>query len=255
MIDNAGQQGPSKPVKQASHTGRYLPAMLCPAMQAGKTRPSRSALPGLILAACLLAGPAAAKEGTIQCANLIYGGTHTSRCFSDEFLSAVQKQTTIPTERRFKSVKLSSDELFKYPFAIMTGESSFHFTAPERENMKKYLTRGGFLLASAGCSNKDWDRAFRREMRAMFGDKSLKKIEMTHPLFRTVHEIKDLKLQHAGENAQLQGIELNGKLVVIYSPHGLNDTSHTVGCCCCGGNEIVNSLEMNVNIIVYALLY
>ncbi len=255
MIAASKQTGPSQAVKQASCAGRSLPARLCPPMPAGQTRPSKSALAGVILAAGLLAGPVAAKEGTIQCANLIYGGTHTSRCFSDEFLSAVQKQTTIPTERRFKSVKLGSDELFQYPFVVMTGESNFHFTGPERENLKKYLTRGGFLLASAGCSNKDWDRAFRREMRVMFGDHSLKNIEMTHPLFHTVHEIKELKLQHAGDNAQLQGIESNGKLAVVYSPHGLNDTSHTVGCCCCGGNEIVNSLEMNVNIVVYALLY
>lgn len=211
---------------------------------------------GLLGAALgLVAAPAAAKEGTIQCANLIYGGTHTSRCFSDEFLSAVQKETTIPTERRFKSVKLSSDELFQYPFVMMTGESNFHFSTQERANLKKYLTRGGFLLASAGCSNKDWDRAFRREMRAMFAAESLQKIAQTHSLFRTVHDIKELKLQHAGESAKLEGIELNGKLVVVYSPHGLNDTSHTEGCCCCGGNEIVNALEMNVNIIIYALLY
>lgn len=211
---------------------------------------------GLIGAAWgLVAAPAAAKEGTIQCANLIYGGTHTSRCFSDEFLSVVQKETTIPTERRFKSVKLGSDELFQYPFVMMTGESNFHFSTPERANLKKYLTRGGFLLASAGCSNKDWDRAFRREMRAIFGAESLQKIAMTHSLFRTVHDIKELKLQHAGESAKLEGIELNGKLVVVYSHHGLNDTPHTEGCCCCGGNEIVNALEMNVNIIIYALLY
>ncbi len=30
-----------------------------------------------------------AKDAAVQCANLIYGGTHTSRCFSDEFLSAI----------------------------------------------------------------------------------------------------------------------------------------------------------------------
>ena len=26
------------------------------------------------------------KEGVVQCGNLIYAGTQTSRCFSDEFL-------------------------------------------------------------------------------------------------------------------------------------------------------------------------
>ncbi len=209
----------------------------------------------LLLAAALAAGIVQAKENVIQCANLIYGGNHTSRCFSDEFLSSVQKETTIATERHFKSVKLDSEELFNYPFVMMTGESDFHFTSRERDNMKKYLASGGFLLASAGCSNKDWDRAFRREMRTMFGDDQLKKIGMDHPIFRTVHKIETLKLYHAAEEARLEGIEQNGKIVVIYSPHGLNDTTHNEGCCCCGGNEIKNSIEVNVNILVYALLH
>lgn len=204
----------------------------------------------------LFAGPnLGAKEGAIQCANLIYGGTHTSRCFSDEFLSAVQRRTTIPTERRFKSVKLVAKELFKYPFVIMTGESSFNFTAKEKKNLKKYLSSGGFLLASAGCSNKDWDRAFRREIKAIFGNDALKTIEMTHPIFSTVTEIKKLKLHRPAEEPKLEGIKIGGKIVAIYSPHGLNDTAHTEGCCCCGGNEIENSLDVNVNILVYALLH
>lgn len=203
----------------------------------------------------LLVGSAIAKETSIQCANLIYGGTHTSRCFSDEFLSSVQRQTTIATERRFKSVKLGSDELYKYPFVIMTGESNFHFTRKERQNLAEYLNSGGFLLASAGCSSSEWDRAFRREMRAVFGEVKLAPIAMKHPMFRTVHKIDRLKLYHGGDDPRLEGIEIKNKYAVVYSRHGLNDTSHAEGCCCCGGNEIKNSLHVNVNIFVYALLH
>ena len=209
----------------------------------------------IAVAVCLAAWQAPAKEGAIQCANLVYGGTQTSRCFSDEFLSAVQRDTTIATERRFRSVKLDSDELFSYPFVLITGEADFFFSRKERENLKKYLESGGFLLASAGCSSKDWDRAFRREFVGLFGKEALKKLPADSPIFRTVHVIEDIKLSHPGEPAFLEGVELNGKLVVVYSPQGLNDTSHTEGCCCCGGNEIVNSQDLNVNIFVYALLH
>ncbi len=196
-----------------------------------------------------------AREGAIQCANLIYGGTHTSKCFSDEFLSAVQRETAIATERRFKSVKLSSDELFRYPFVIITGEDDFHFTSKERENLKKYLESGGFMLASAGCSSKKWNAAFRREIAGVMGKEQLKAVPMDHPVFQTLHKIKELKLTHSTGTATLEGVEHGGKLVVIFSPHGLNDTHHTQGCCCCGGNEIGNSLEVNTNIFIYAILH
>ena len=214
----------------------------------------RHALPTLFLV--LAVGlPVFGGSGAIRCANLIYGGTHTSRCFSDEFLAAAQRQTTIPTERRFKAVKLGGDELFKYPFVVMTGESAFHLTAGERKNLKKYLSEGGFLLASAGCSSKEWDRAFRREMRRVFGQGCLTKIPMSHPVFATVKRIPKLKLSHGHESPQLEGLQIDGKIVAIHSRHGLNDTAHTEGCCCCGGNEIRNSLEVMVNIFVYALMH
>jgi hypothetical protein len=208
-----------------------------------------------VAAALLLsAGWAAAKEDVITCANLIYGN-NTSRCFSDEFLSAVQTRASLATARRFKSVKLASEELFQFPFVVMTGESDFRLTAAERENLKRYVTSGGFLLASAGCSSRAFDTAFRREIRAVLGESALAAIPMDHAVFKTVAPVGELRLRHAGGEVKLEGHAVDGKLTVIYSHHGLNDTVHTQGCCCCGGNEIVNSLDVNVNILVYALLH
>ena len=53
----------------------------------------------------------------------------------------------------------------------------------------------------------------------------------------------------------LEGVTVNGRLGVIYSQDGLNNTANTQGCCCCGGNEITNCEQVNVNILAYALLY
>lgn len=209
----------------------------------------------LLLALLLFPLTLTAKEGVVQCANLIYGGGKTSTCFSDEFLSAVQRETSIATERRFKPVKLESEELFAYPFAVMTGEGDFTLTPKERENLKKYLQSGGFLLASAGCSNQDWDRAFRREMKAVFDQQALAKLTLDHPVFHTVFQVSDLGLSKSEGTGHLDGIEIKGRLVVLYSADGLNNTANAPGCCCCGGNEITNSLQLNVNILAYALLH
>ena len=203
----------------------------------------------------LLTLPLAAKEGAVECGNLIYAGTRTSKCFSDEFLTTVQQKTSIATERRFKAVKLADEELFKIPFVIMTGESDFNLTTKERANLKKYLENGGFLLASASCSNAAWSGAFEREIKSIFGKDCLKDIPLNHEIFRTIFTIKDLKLSHGGAENLLQGLTRNNKIVVVYSRDGLNDSSHAEGCCCCGGNEIQNSMEINANILAYALLH
>jgi hypothetical protein len=188
----------------------------------------------------------------VECANLIYGGTKSSVCFSEEFLSTVASETSVNTSRKFKPVKLGEKEVFRFPFAVMTGEGAFTLTDPERKNLKLYLEKGGFLLASAGCSSKEWDESFRREIQTIFTERKLAEVPMTHPIFRTVFDIPRLDTKQ--EDAKLFGLTVAGKIVLIYSPDGLNDTATMHGCCCCGGNEIHNSQKVNANILVYALL-
>jgi len=203
-------------------------------------------------AAPAFSGDDAAGE-TVECANLIYAGTKSSVCFSEAFLSTVASETTINTSRKFKSVKLGEKDIFHFPFAVITGEGAFTLTEDERKNLKLYLEKGGFLLASAGCSSKEWSDSFSHEIETIFPDRKLAEVPMTHPIFRTVFDISRLDMSHGGE-AKLLGLTIGGKIVLIYSPDGLNDTGTMHGCCCCGGNEIKNSQKVNANILAYALL-
>ena len=195
----------------------------------------------------------------VQCANLIYAVNKSSVCFSDRFLKRLEMQTKVLTESKFSKVKLdNSRQLANYPFAIMTGEGGFTLTAKERINLRYYLTHGGFLVASAGCSDPEWIRSFRAEFSRLFPGRSMQNIPLTHPMFRTVYKIASLETshqRHGPQAASLQGYGVNGKLVLVFSPDGLNDTSHAENCCCCGGDEITNAEFVNVNLLAYALLH
>lgn len=193
-------------------------------------------------------------DSIVQVANLVYAGTRSSKCFSDHFLVEAEKTTTISTSRRFHAVKLASDELFAFPFVIMTGEGSFELTDGERENLRKFAEGGGFVLASAGCSSPDWDRSFRAEMARVFPSNKLDQLKMDHPIFHIVNDVDTLKGLH-GNPRPLEGIAIGDRLAIIYSIDGLNDSAHSTGCCCCGGNEITNCIQINVNILAYALLH
>lgn len=196
------------------------------------------------------------QDTLLQCANLIYAGTKTSTCFSDKFLATTQRETNIEPQRRFEQVKLSGDDLFNYPFSVMTGEGQFRLMEQERINLKSYLTRGGFLLASAGCSSQEWDQSFRAEIKRIFPGLKLVKIPKDHKIFGTVFDITQIKLKKSSGQGELEGLEMDGRIVLIYSSEGLNDTANAGGgCCCCGGNEIKNSQEVNVNIFTYSVTH
>ncbi len=193
-------------------------------------------------------------DSIVQVANLVYADSKSSECFSDYFLIQAEQDAAISTSRRFRAVKLSSSEIYNFPLLIMTGEGAFVLPDLERENLRRFVEAGGFLVASAGCSSPEWDSAFRREMAIIFPLHPLEALSLEHTVFHTVYDIESLQAKH-GEPHALEGIRLQGRLGVLYSQDGLNDTEHTTGCCCCGGNEITNCIQINVNILAYALTH
>ena len=194
------------------------------------------------------------SDGTVQVAHVVYARDKSSECFSDHFLKRAEKDSAITTSQRLHSVKLASDELYGFPLLIMTGEGDFSLTEVERKNLRTFVQQGGLLLASSGCSSKEWDTSFRREMAKIFADVPMEPLAMDHLIFHTVYDIDKLTAK-SGVPKPLEGIHIGNRLGVLYSQDGLNDTKHKKGCCCCGGNEITNAEMVNVNILVYSLLH
>ena len=190
----------------------------------------------------------------VKVGNLIYADDKTSVCFSDRFLTTVETEAGINTQKRMQAVRLGrEDELMAVPFVVMNGQNEFTLPSAERILLKRYLENGGFLLASAGCSAEQWSASFRREIEAVFGAGCLKPIALDHPLFNTLFTIGEPALKHGG-NAQFEGLFIDGRLACLFSKEGLNDTEHTQGCCCCGGNEVRKAEEIVANALVYALV-
>jgi len=195
--------------------------------------------------------------GLIRCAKLVYANNKTSVCFSDNFLKEIAKETNVRTHPELVAVKSDSAELFDYPFAVMTGEGAFVLNDTQIENLRTYLTCGGFIIASAGCSSKDWNRSYGKAIKQIFPDAELPTLDAEHPIFHTVYDITSSKYRSSGAKLpELRALELDGKVVMIWSPDGLNDTANAeAACCCCGGNEIKSARQLNVNILAYALTH
>jgi hypothetical protein len=192
--------------------------------------------------------------GVLACGNLIYAGNRSSVCFANKFLGDVGRSTSLKVEQKFRAVRLDSDAVFNLPFCVFSGEDAFTLTDRERKNLRRYLLNGGFLLASPSCSNAAWDKSLRKEISLALPEYQLRKIPMMHTVFSVVNRIDSLRCKN-NNTALLEGLEVNGRLVMIHSTEGLNDVGNAKGCCCCGGNEILTSAAVNVNIFTYALLY
>jgi hypothetical protein len=192
----------------------------------------------------------------VKCANLIYGNGKTSVCFSSEFLKQLSRESNIQADTNLHPIQMESSDLYEFPFAVMTGEGSFQLTTAQRDAMRNYLTQGGFIIASAGCSNPSWAKSFRYELAQVFPELKLERLDTSHPIFHCLYEIPRLDLGKSSGQAHLEGLEIDGKIVLVFSSDGLNDSSKVSDdCCCCGGNEIKNSRLVNCNLLAYTLTH
>ncbi len=196
-------------------------------------------------------------QGVVKVAMVVYAKGKTGECFADGFLTTLGRKSRMKIIRKFTYVEMASQDIFEFPFLVMTGQGPFELNDKERTNLKKYLNRGGLLLASSGCSNSAWAESFKKQLAKLSLKGKLKPLPMDHAVFHTAFEIERIVAKSPiGKPVQLHGLELGKRLAVIYSPMGLNDTSNAGGgCCCCGGNEIRDAHLINANIVAYALMH
>jgi len=203
------------------------------------------------------ADAAADPPGVVHAAQLVYANHKTSVCFSANFLTVLGEETHVVTSPELTAVDSGSAELFDYPFAVMTGDGAFTLTPDQVENLRTYLTYGGFVIASSSCSNKDWNRSFQTAAAQVFPTHEMVTLDADHPIFHTVYDIRTSKYKSGGAKLpELRALELDGRVVLVWSPDGLNDTKNAAPeCCCCGGNEVKSARQLNVNILAYALTH
>ncbi|MDX2115124.1 MAG: DUF4159 domain-containing protein [Planctomycetota bacterium] len=179
-------------------------------------------------------------------------------CFSTGFLELLARETTIAVEPAFTEVALGSPALRDHPFAVLSGEGAFELSDHEVAALRSYVEGGGFLLASAGCSDDAWAASMERALERAFPRERLVELTLEHPLFHTLFDITELASRRR-QPVRILGLETEGRLAVIYSPQGLNDTRDTRTpapgeCCCCGGDEITAAKYINASALAYALL-
>lgn len=200
-------------------------------------------------------------EAVVRVGKVVLGdegvvGSDMDVCFSAGFLATLARETGIEVQRHFERTKLGSDELFDYPFVVLAGQGSFTLSEPERRRLSRYIRRGGFVLASAGCSNAPWGQSFAAEVERVLGEGGLRPLAMDHPIFHMIYEIEQVEVVIGDPEQALLGYEVDGVLRLVFSPVGLNDTDRVgAGCCCCGGQEIRNARMINTNILAYALTH
>lgn len=222
------------------------------------------ALVVILIAAChSLAGPASLERLSpptplIQCAQIEITADRTKSCFNDRFLDRLSAVTRFKIDSHLHRTRLDGNEIFQYPFAVLTGEGAFDLSPKESRHFKSYLSQGGFLLISAQCANKQWSARVKNAVMKSVPEARFERLAADHPLMRMVYKIGRIGAvdsQKRHRPAVLEALRLHKRIVAIVSSDGLNDFSNLPGCSCSSGFEIENAQFINVNILAFALTH
>lgn len=114
-------------------------------------------------------------------------------------------------------VEPSSPDLLSYPFVHMTGHGNVVFSDADRENLRNYLTSGGFLHID---DNYGMDEFIRKEIKKLMPNNDLIEIPASHPIFQKPYSFSGgiPKIhQHDGKRPQAFGLFVDNRLVLLYT--------------------------------------
>jgi hypothetical protein len=170
-------------------------------------------------------------------------------------MNYLKKNTTIDVdESKFYIADVASDEIFDYPFILLTGHGNIEFSDSEVKRLRKYLENGGFIYAD---DDYGMDESFRREIKKVFLNDGPKELPFNHKIYNIHYSFpKGLPKIHEHDSKPPQGfgIWLQGRLCVYYTyetnisdgwadPREHDDPQE----------KREDSFRMGTNIIVYAL--
>lgn len=180
-------------------------------------------------------------------------------------------------------VRLTDPEVFKYPFIYMDEVGALSFSQAERDALKSYLFRGGFLMVDDFWGDQEWGN-WKSEFEQVLPPEQFPIVEipLSHELFHIVFDIKEVPQipgvgfyrywQQTGDSCEpghdyssgdkrvhCRGVfDKNGRLMCVF----MNNTDNGDGWEEESTNEgffrdfsVKKAYPMGINIVVYAMTH
>ncbi|MBS3762650.1 MAG: DUF4159 domain-containing protein [Planctomycetes bacterium] len=152
------------------------------------------------------------------------------------------------------------DSLFQAHFLNIIGTKDPNLSEATRKKIRRYVERGGFVFAEAACGSAKFDRAFRQLMKDIFPQQELQRLPEGHPLWKLGRKLEKVnyspvveRKNPALESPYLEYIELEGRLVVVYSRYDLSSAVAGHPCFTCPSVLAPSASELMLKVVLFAL--
>ena len=211
------------------------------------------------------------ERGLLQIARLRHnGGWDAAPRAVRNLLKALNETVGLTASTEVAAVPATLEELSRFPLICMHGRYRFQLQPQQIEAVREYLNRGGVLFADACCGSTQFDRSFRDLVQQLYPDAELKRIPPDHELYteRIGHALPEVTRRvvvDQDRNASisvrtekgaplLEGLEANGRYLIVYSPHDISCALEHQAALSCNGYIEEDAAKLAVNVVLYAML-
>jgi hypothetical protein len=122
------------------------------------------------------------------------GWSHNYPSSDQHFAQVISEATNIDVKSlSYRIVELGSDDVFKYPFAVVSEPGEMALTDHEVENLRQFLNRGGFVVMDDFDGQHDLS-TLQRNLRKAFPDRDLVRLMIDQDIFNVFYRIDALNV-------------------------------------------------------------
>jgi hypothetical protein len=180
------------------------------------------------------------------------GDWYANRTALPNLVEFCNKQINSNIDPQDEVVEAGSKEIYNYPYVYMTGHGNVVFTDQDIDNLRKYLTSGGFLHID---DNYGLEKFVRPQMKRVFPELEFVELPFEHEIYHQKFDFpKGLPKihEHDGNPPKGYGLIYEGRLVCFFDVEcdlgngwedfGIHDDSQETR---------LKALKMGANIIQY----
>lgn len=203
--------------------------------------------------------------GALRLAQVVYEGDWRPFPLAlTKLATALQTQLNMDVVPQYRQVRLTDDRLYRSPILWIAGHYGVELKAAERAALRQHLERGGVLVADACCGMEPFNTSFRELVQELFPEQTLQRLPRDHPIYngepgfsltRVGYTPDVLRIEPGRDQPELWGLELDGRLAIIYSPYSLSCGLSGSAFDGCWGLTSEDARKLAMNIILYALTH
>ena len=212
------------------------------------------------------------ERGVIRIAKLMHGGgcNDAPGALANLLRTASQGELKLSVSNHPFEMRANDPALPRFHLAFMHGRHDFRFTPEERKSLREFLENGGLLFADSICASKEFTDAFRREVQLVLPDHPLERIPANSSLFTdaaggfNIQQVsrREPAAAQAGQPLrsrvqkvppELDGIQIDGRLAVIFSPYDISCALEQHEALQCRGYTREDAARIALNVLLYSL--